>query len=195
MNVLMLGPHRPYLVETLTDMGDHVVVYEKRLDGSSRILKGVHCLVSYGYRYILKRDVLLQFPQRAVNLHISYLPWNRGADPNLWSILEDTPKGVTIHYMNEGLDTGEILAQKQVELVAGDTLRTSYDRLTAAIEELFLDLWPRIRSGHQPSIPQPPGGSYHKSKDRAEVEHLLYAAWDTPISDLLGKVKSEVAET
>ena len=43
---------------------------------------------------------------------MSYLPWNRGADPNFWSILEDTPKGVTIHIMDESIDTGDILYQK-----------------------------------------------------------------------------------
>ena len=50
-------------------------------------------LVSFGYRFILPGDLLARFPDRAVNLHIAYLPWNRGAHPNVWSAYEGTPAG------------------------------------------------------------------------------------------------------
>ena len=60
--------------------------------------------------------MLDQINYRAINLHISYLPWNRGADPNLWSAV-GMPKGVTIHYINDGFDTGDILFQKAILFV------------------------------------------------------------------------------
>ena len=85
-------------------------------------------LVSYRYRHILKGDVLGAFPDRAWNLHISLLPWNRGADPNLWSFLERTPKGVTIHHMDEGLDTGDLVAQRELHFdLDAHTLDSAYD--------------------------------------------------------------------
>ncbi len=49
-----------------------------------------------------------------INLHISFLPWNRGAHPNFWSFYDDTPKGVTIHLIDEGIDTGAIIYQKEI---------------------------------------------------------------------------------
>eukprot|EP00392_Amoebophrya_sp_AT5.2_P019205 g19951.t1 len=60
--------------------------------------------VSYGYRHIIRTPVIegMFDRKRIINLHISYLPYNRGADPNLWSILERTPPGVTIHHIDEG---------------------------------------------------------------------------------------------
>src|SRR5690606_983365 len=74
-------------------------------------------LVSFGYRHILKD---LSVP--AVNIHISMLPWNRGADPNFWSWLDHTPKGVTVHLMDQGIDTGPIIAQREVAFGFGQTL-------------------------------------------------------------------------
>ena len=63
-------------------------------------------------------------------MHISLLPWNRGYHPNIWSFLEDTPKGVTIHYINEGIDTGDIIVQKEIVIDEDkETLKSSYEIL------------------------------------------------------------------
>jgi methionyl-tRNA formyltransferase len=144
-------------------------------------------IISYGYRHIIKNDILERFPNKAINLHISYLPYNRGADPNLWSFLEDTPKGVTIHLLDKGLDTGDILAQETVPDFPDDTLRTMYDRLSRTIEDLFNRSWPDIRAGVMKATPQPSGGSSHRLKDRKRVEHLLTKGWDTPVVELVGR--------
>ncbi|MFQ6007572.1 MAG: formyltransferase family protein, partial [Candidatus Zixiibacteriota bacterium] len=139
------------MVEFIRSLGDEVIRTEQKLAADSDILQGVDWLISYGYRYILKEDVLEKFPRRVINLHISYLPWNRGADPNLWSFLENTPKGVSIHYINPGIDTGEILAQKKVAFGPDETLRTSYDKLSHTIVELFKEVWHEIRDGRRTS--------------------------------------------
>ena len=44
-------------------------------------------IVSYGYRHILSKNILDLLPNKIINLHISYLPYNRGADPNFWSFM------------------------------------------------------------------------------------------------------------
>jgi methionyl-tRNA formyltransferase len=141
--------------------------------------------VSHGYRLILRRDVLDRFP--VVNLHISYLPYNRGADPTLWSVLEDTPAGVTIHHIDEGVDTGDLIARRRVAFDdATDTLATAYAKLQAEMAALFAEHWPAISAGTAAREPQPPGGSSHKVADRAAVEHLLTDGWDTPLARLRG---------
>lgn len=146
---------------------------------------GVNFLISYGYRHILKRDVLDKFPDRAINLHISYLPWNRGADPNLWSFIEDTPKGVTIHYLDEGIDTGDIIAQKQVDFEsAGETLATTYQKLHLEIQGLFKEYWSQIKMETCPRTKQLGHGTFHKVKDKQAATHLLVDGWNTPIEDL-----------
>lgn len=187
MTILLLGPCRRDLIEYMEWFGDEVKSTDQKLSGDSEILEGVDHVVSYGYRLILKKDVLNRFPRRIINLHISLLPFNRGADPNLWSFLEDTPKGVTIHYIDEDLDTGDILAQQEVTFPQDATLRSTYEKLSRAIEDLFRERWPEIRSGRRRSFPQPEGGSCHRMRDRARFEHLLTQGWDTPVAQLTGK--------
>lgn len=191
MNILLLGPYRKDLIGFLSTFGDKVTITEAPLTGASECLCNSDFIISYGYRHILKKDILDKFLNKAINFHISLLPWNKGADPNFWSFLEDTPKGVTIHYLDYGIDTGDILAQQEVDYVPEDTLRTSYERLSKTIEELFRKVWPNIRSGKQKSIPQPKGGTYHRLSDGAAFEYLLTKGWDTPVADLIGKAKRE----
>jgi len=142
-------------------------------------------IVSYGHRYILPPEVLA-FPRLgAVNLHISFLPWNRGADPNFWSLVEDTPKGVSLHYIDPGIDTGDLIARVPVEVGEADTLRTSYDRLHAEAQALFARCWPEIRVGQARRGPQEEGGTFHLKSDREPFEYLLAArGWDTPVREL-----------
>ena len=119
------------------------------------------------------------------------MPWNRGADPNLWSFLEDTPKGVTVHYLDSGIDTGDILVQKSIEFFSSEeTLKTSYEKLSQAACILFKESWLDIREGKLLSIPQPQGGSYHRLQDRLAYEYLLTQGWDTPVHQLKGKALS-----
>jgi len=189
MNILLLGPYRKGLIGLLSSFGDKITITEALLASDSECLCNSDFIISYGYRHILKKEILDKFLNKAINFHISLLPWNRGADPNLWSFLEDTPKGVTIHYLDCGIDIGDILAQQEVNYAPEDTLRTSYERLSKTMEELFGRVWPNIRSGKQKSIPQPDGGSYHRLSDRVAFEYLLTKGWDTPVADLIGKAK------
>lgn len=187
LKILYLGPPSERVLGALESAGDSASVREDAIGAHEDSHADVDFIVSFGYRHILGPAIVSRFRGRAVNLHISLLPWNRGADPNLWSVLEDTPKGVTIHLIDEGVDTGDILAQETVTLDALDTLRTSYARLSAAVEALFCRLWPDLRAGRVRARPQPPGGTFHRKKDRAQVEHLLSAGWDTPLRELAGK--------
>jgi methionyl-tRNA formyltransferase len=145
-------------------------------------------VVSHGYRRILRPDVLDVLPDRVINLHIALLPYNRGADPTLWSVLEDTPAGVTIHHVDAGVDTGDVIAQRRVELADDDTLATAYARLQDAMAALFAETWPAIAGGTAGRRPQAPGGTAHRVADRAAVEHLLTDGWDTPVAALRGRL-------
>src|SRR5580692_1329525 len=147
MKVLFLGPGDSAVLDFLKSAESQVVQTADRLDEAFLDRNAADFLVSHGFRHILRPDVLDLFPQRAVNLHISHLPWNRGADPNLWSFIENSPKGVSIHYLDAGIDTGDIIAQKLVEFGAGETLRSTYTRLQEEIAQLFAEHWSRIRAG------------------------------------------------
>lgn len=184
MRVLFLGPEGSPILAHLTESGEDVHATTDPLDPEGIRRAHPEFLVSHGYRHIIKPDVLALVLDRAINLHIAYLPWNRGADPNLWSWIDDTPKGVTIHYIDEDVDTGDIIAQREVRFGHGETLASSYASLRAEMLRLFVEQWPSIRRGDCDRRPQRGQGSVHRLADRARVEHLLVAGWDTPVEAL-----------
>jgi methionyl-tRNA formyltransferase len=144
-------------------------------------------LISYNYRYIIPEKVLKIFPPcRRINLHISLLPWNKGSHPNLWSFLEDTPKGVTIHILEPKLDSGPILIQKEVFIdEEKHTLESSYNLLHKEIQELFKRHWEDIKNCRIKPKPQEGKGSKHTLKDFEKVKHLLEPeGWKIPIKAL-----------
>ena len=184
MRVAVLSPRPEALSEAFDRAGDTIVATTDPIDGAYIRDNGIDFIVSYGYRHILSLDTLAAAPKGNCNLHISMLPWNRGADPNFWSWVDGTPKGVTIHRMLKGLDTGPILSQKEVKFSGDDTLATSYAKLSREIETLFIRDWPAIRSGSLSPQPQPEGGSYHRASDKTEIWKTLPLGFDTPCREL-----------
>lgn len=125
------------------------------------------------FGYILRPEFLNLFPSDVVNLHPAYLPYNRGAYPNVWSIVEGTPAGVTLHYIDVGIDTGDIIAQREILAEPTDTGETLYHKLEQACVELFKETWPLIRSGQAPRIPQSQEkGTYHRTHDVKQIDQI-----------------------
>jgi methionyl-tRNA formyltransferase len=134
--------------------------------------RGADAGVSVMFGYMLRAPIRSLFPRECVNLHPAYLPWNRGAYPNVWSIVERTPAGVTLHYVDEGVDTGDIIAQRRVAVEPHDTGETLYRRLEAASLELFRDAWPLFAEGRAERSPQSGEGSYHRVKDVEAIDAI-----------------------
>lgn len=129
--------------------------------------------VSVFFGYILRADLLTLFPSGCINVHPAYLPYNRGAYPNVWSIVEGTTAGATVHYMDEGVDTGDIIARRQVPVEPVDTGETLYRKLEDACIDLFREAWPLIRSGTPRRIPQSPAeGTYHTVRDVERIDEI-----------------------
>lgn len=183
--ILFLGPGDSPLLTWLRKKGEDVIQTFDRIGPDMIDQHSITLLISYGYRHIIKREVLDKVLNCAINLHISLLPWNRGADPNLWSFAENTPKGVTIHHLDGGIDTGDIIVQREVTFnKAHETLATTYHRLHVEIQELFKQHWDEIKAGRSTRIKQTGEGSFHLSRDKASLAHLLRDGWDTPVSVL-----------
>lgn len=184
MKILFLGDDAES-ISWLKSIGEEVINTTESINVEFAASTAAEFIVSYNYRHVLPKDIIDLFKNRAVNLHISFLPWNRGADPNFWSFVDDTPKGVTIHYMDEGIDTGPIIAQWLAGFDDNDTLRTSYEKLHKWLRLLFQEHWQNIKSGKCVSEKQNGEGSYHRRKDKESLAHLLAAGWDTPIAKLI----------
>lgn len=129
--------------------------------------------VSVLFGYILRSSFLSIFPEGAVNLHPAYLPYNRGAYPNVWSIVDGTPAGVTLHEIDEGIDTGDIWARRQVEVRPSDTGRSLYRRLEQAGLDLFRSTWPKWKSGELTPIEQSEKeGTKYYTNDVEEIDEI-----------------------
>src|SRR5690606_7176717 len=118
-------------------------------------------------------EVLSLFPLEVLNLHPSYLPYNRGAHPNVWSIVEETPAGVTLHYVDAGIDTGDIVAQREVPVAPSDTGGSLYRKLERAGLELLQEAWPHIKAGRVRRQPQPRDrGTFHRVAQLGELDRI-----------------------
>ena len=112
-------------------------------------------IVVAAYGQILPRAVL-EIPRLAcLNLHASLLPRWRGAAPIQAAIAAgDRETGITVMYMNEGLDTGDILLQRNLEILPHDTGGALHDRLAQIAPKALLESLQLVAAGDAPRIPQ-----------------------------------------
>jgi len=112
-------------------------------------------IVVVAYSQILPREVL-EIPRLAcLNLHASLLPRWRGAAPIQAAIAAgDCETGITVMYMDEGLDTGDILLQRDVEILPNETGGALHDRLAQIAPEVLLEALRLVAAGNAPRIPQ-----------------------------------------
>lgn len=123
-------------------------------------------VISFGYRHILKADILDTARRPVLNLHIAYLPWNRGAHPLFWAAYDGSPVGVTIHEIDLGVDTGHICFQKRVDIdQQNETFASGYKRLTGELENLFEQNATDLLAGNYDSRPQMGAGSVKRFRD------------------------------
>lgn len=151
-------------------------------------------IISYNYKYIIKKDIIEYMDNKIINLHISLLPWNKGASPNLWSFLDDTSKGVTIHKVDDGLDTGDVLLQKEIFFdESKESLKSSYNKLNEEIQNLFKKNWNEIKNNNILPQPQVGEGSIHFLKDSKAIESII-DSWDINILELKKRYKELVCD-
>jgi len=151
-------------------------------------IKGYDCVISYGYRHILQQNVIEEFGCPVFNLHISYLPYNRGAHPNFWSHYDNTPSGVTIHLIDSGVDTGPIVKQKYVNFnETDDTFVKTYAVLIESIENLFLEFLPSLLADTWTSEKQRGLGTHHYVRELPSN----FSGWGAIIKDELKRLDCE----
>src|SRR6267378_20346 len=112
-------------------------------------------IVVAAYGQILPADVL-EIPKiGCLNLHASLLPHWRGAAPIQAAIVAgDRETGITVMYMDEGLDTGDIMLQRKTTILPSDTGRSVHDRLANIAPDTLLNALRLLAEGNAPRIPQ-----------------------------------------
>jgi methionyl-tRNA formyltransferase len=133
-------------------------------------IKKYDLIISFGYRYLLDKEIIKKLKIPIINLHIGYLPYNRGAHPNFWSFAENTYSGVSIHQIDEGINTGKLIYQKIIDFELFKnrkilTFKKTYRTLLTEVENLFLKNIDNIINHNFISYEQIGKGSYHSSKE------------------------------
>ncbi len=182
MRIAILSPTPEQLIPFIDTDIDEIVLLNEKITLQFCRDNAVQFLISYNYRHIIQRDVLDYVFSNSINLHTSYLPFNRGSHPVLWSVLEDTPMGVSIHQIDQGLDTGPLLVQKRIiSFNPNLTLRQLHYQVNQELIFLFSQNWENIRNGTCEPVPQNNQGTFHKKTDSGDFLSLLDKSWDTPI--------------
>ena len=178
------------LADWLMSEGNDVTIHSDKISNSFPGLKSYSMILSFSYRYIVPTTILEAVNWNAVNLHISYLPWNRGANPNQWSIIDNTPKGVTLHYMAEQVDAGDIIAQKLVHINKEDTLYSSYQRLINSAIDLFKEAFKAYPHWNDMRKKALSAGSYHSSSEYTPYRQLIGDDYSISIHEFIKIVEA-----
>jgi len=150
---------------------------------NNKIITNSDLIISFGYRKIINKKKLKLSKRPILNLHISYLPFNRGSDPNFWSFIENTPKGVTIHEINEKVDMGYVVFRKKIFFKKKKdlTFKKTHEILIKEIEKLFIKNYKKIISGKYLKKKLNSRGTYHNS---SQLPKNL-KSWNIKIFDYL----------
>ncbi len=176
-----------------------------REEENVRILQELHpdFIACAAFGQIIPQSILDIPPYGCLNVHASLLPAWRGAAPIQWSILSgDRTTGVTIMRMNAGLDTGDMILKKEVEIGPDETGDSLFDALMAEGSSLLVQAMEQILEGTAVYTPQPEesptpyakmlkrqSGLIDWSRSAAQIERMIRAfdSWPGTYTYLNGK--------
>ena len=144
-------------------------------------------IVVVAYGKLLPKSVLDIPKYGCVNVHGSILPKWRGAAPIQWTVLSgDEYGGVTTMYMNEGLDTGDIILTRKVKVGENETSGQLFDRLCVDGAELLSETIKQIEAGTAPRIPQNNDEATYASMLSKEISEIDFTK---PAKEVHNKVR------
>lgn len=121
--------------------------------------------VVIAFGQIVSKEILDMYPYGCVNVHASLLPAYRGAAPYQWAVINgEKVTGVTTQQMNEGVDTGDIIQQTEVEIAEDETAGSLYDKLSVAGAKLCVETLEALENGTATFIKQDDSKSSHAKK-------------------------------
>ena len=165
-----IGSHNQDLIDLCKDLdSDNILIGNQfRQPEGVRSLSDLKpdYIICIHFPYLVPKQVLSIPKEGVLNLHPAYLPYNRGWHTPSWAILTDTPIGGTLHFMDEDVDTGDIVHQKMVEIMPNDTANSLYKRILEIEVEVFKEAFPALLDRSYTRTSQKKmKGSIHKKED------------------------------
>ena len=170
LNIPVFQPEKvknPEFVDILKEMNPDVIV-----------------VIAFGQ--ILSKEILDLPKYGCINVHASLLPEYRGAAPIQWAVIDGKKEsGVTTMYMAEGLDTGDIIDKKVIELEKKETGGSLFDRLSLIGGDLILETLKHLEDGTAKRIPQDDEKSSYAGKITKELGHIDFTNSAVEIEQLI----------
>jgi methionyl-tRNA formyltransferase len=197
--LLVTDPDRASHAEQLMELCSFLPP-ERILRGSSfRAAHGMKLLrdldldyvIGIHFPYLVPQEVLAIPRTGVLNLHPAYLPYNRGWHTPSWAILDGTPIGATLHFMDPSIDTGDIIHQRALDVSPGDTAHNLYQRVKQLELEVFKEAWPSLLAGDYTRKRQDlDAGTLHQSRElfTAAVQEIDLSA-EVPAEALIRRLR------
>ncbi len=170
LNIPVFQPEKvknPEFVDILKEMNPDVIV-----------------VIAFGQ--ILSKEILDLPKYGCINVHASLLPEYRGAAPIQWAVIDGKKEsGVTTMYMAEGLDTGDLIDKKVIELDKKETGGSLFDRLSLIGGDLILETLKHLEDGTAKRIPQDDEKSSYAGKITKELGHIDFTKSAVEIEQLI----------
>jgi methionyl-tRNA formyltransferase len=147
-------------------------------------------LVSVGFLKKIPREVLVIPSQGAVNLHGALLPRYRGRAPISWALMHgEKYVGITVHYMEEEIDSGPIIIQRRIRVSSQDTASTLYERMKRLSPGVLLEALRIFETSTPAGIPQDERAATRYGKLTPEVCRIR---WEDPARKIHDKIRALV---
>ena len=193
--VAEIRPHQHEFLEAFSEKCGVPLLIQPRVGSEHytdfvRSLKRINpdLILIHSYSMIVREEVLSLCD--VVNIHGALLPQYRGANPIQWAILNNEHEtGVTMHYVDAGIDTGDIIAQYKVPMFLEDTWVTIYNRIFSAADHLIATEVPKLLSGTNKRIPQDERIAKHWSR-RTPEDGLIN--WDESVLHIYNLIRALV---
>ena len=143
------------------------------------------CLV-VGWYWLFKKDLLDKIPNGLLGIHASLLPKNRGGAPLVWPIINgDKESGISLFYIDEGMDTGDIVGQKRFNIKNEDTVADIIVKAASLTIELLKDKYYLLLDGTAPRVPQNHNAATYCSQRKPEDGHINWRSTNVEIHNAI----------
>jgi methionyl-tRNA formyltransferase len=111
--------------------------------------------LAIGWYYMIPNSILKLASKGAAGLHASLLPKGRGNAPLVWSIINgDKETGISLFYFSDGVDDGDIIAQRKIAIDENETIKTLLEKTEKEAKSLIVEMLPLIEQDKAPRVPQ-----------------------------------------
>lgn len=162
INLSKLSKERMFIGNSFSELSSIEILKSLNVD----YFIGIH------FPYLIPKEVLIIPKIGVLNLHPSFLPYNKGWNTPSWAILDKTPYGATLHFMDQTLDDGDIIHQKRIDVLPDDTANSLYKKTLKLEEEVFFEAFDELISLKPSRQKQISKGTAYKKRDLKSIQEI-----------------------